>query len=233
LTNGTVRLGVSAQSDLSRGNTRTFRIVDNFEFLSTLLPESYCDPRSHAIHAGRQQQNWVYPITGSLQMTELIGAFLNLNQSGNLIGMWDASAAEQEIPTIVDVMEFTTKFTGGATPSVELTPKGKRFGVSKARFTTHNEREDYHRLRIIVKLPAKEWIPRTIAERRVVVDGVTVAGAPRNNAGGRMAGPSMRKASPATQIKSLVAEELAAEPTRELIEATIRFRNQARTLLVD
>jgi hypothetical protein len=43
----------------------------------------------------------------------------------------------------------------------------------------------------------------------------------------------MRNASPATQIKSLVAEELAAEPTRELIEATIRFRNQARTLLVD
>jgi hypothetical protein len=229
LSNGAVKLGLSAASDLNRVNTRTFRVVDSFEFLATILPEEYCSPNSYSIHASGSKKNWIYPISGSLGLTELIGTFLNLNQSGNLVSMTE-SASEVEVPTIVDVMLFTTKFTGGASPSVELTPVGKRFSLTRAQYTTTNERLDAHRLRIVVKLPASEWIPSTIAERRVITAGSLIGI-------GALPQPRMSKArgavSLATTMKALVAEQLAVEPTRELIEATIRYRNRASAVLAD
>ena len=108
LTNGNINLGLHASSDLLRGNKRTFRSVDNFEFLTTIVPERYCAPSSDfPIHTNRNQKNYLYPITGSLKLAELIGAFLNLNQSGNLVGLDEPG--KDLIPTISDTIGFTTK----------------------------------------------------------------------------------------------------------------------------
>ena len=217
LTNGKVNLGLQASSDLLRGNKRTFRIVDNFEFLATAVPERYCAPSpDFPIHAHRNQKNFLYPITGSLRLAELIGAFLNLNQSGNLVGLDEPG--KDLIPTISDTIGFTTKLTAGATPSIELTPVTNRFSLTKASLVNSNEREDFHQLRIIVKLPPEgPLVPMTIAERRAFD---TIGGLP---------GQTLM----AKRIKVLAVEELARQPDRELIEATIRFRERVRGFVVD
>jgi hypothetical protein len=222
VTNGTVKLGVTASNELVRGNTRTFRVVDSFEFLATLLEEAYCDPNQFPIHAQLSRPNMVYPIVGSLNLIELIGTFLNLNQWGNLVGLAEP-AAEREIPTIVDVIEFTTKVSGGASPTVELAPR-KQFWPTRATLATLNVREDLHRLRIVVKLPPKEWTPSTIAERRTLA-------AQRRTAAGERRTPVVT--SSARRIEASVAEELALQPSRELIEARIKFLKEARGIIIE
>lgn len=209
ITRGTVKLGLNASNNLTRVNNRTFRIVDNFEILATLVPKRYCEPSANfPIHANRDRRNYLYPITGSLKLWELVGSFLNLNQAGNLVGI---EKGEDFIPTLGDSIEFTTKFTAGATPSIELAPIVNRFTLTKANLTNSNSREDVHKLRIILKLPPEGPIaPRTIAEQRVF------AGVGR---------PSGRTAV-ARSIQALALEDLASRPDRELVEATIRLREQ-------
>jgi hypothetical protein len=229
LTNGTISLGVNASSDLLRGNNRTFRAVDNFELLATQAPAGYCEPNvDFPIHAHRKERNFIYPMTGSLKLVELIGAFLNLNQSGNLVGL-DPNGLDL-IPTISDTIAFTTKLTAGATPSISLTPKTalNRLSLTKAGLTTINEREDFHQLRIIVKLPPEgPLVLQTIAQRRAAAAASGFVG------GARAVGSISGKTAVARGIQALAVEELARQPDRELLEATIKFRERASGVFVD
>ena len=218
LSNGTVKLGLSAASDLIRGNNRTFRILDNFETLAVGLEEEYCGEDYYVNQQSEQYRNPVYPIAGSLKLGELIRTFLALAHKGNLVGMSD-TGADKEIPTLIDVMEFTTRLTGGATPRIELLPR-RSFSPVNAFVAHANTREDIHRIRVVVKLPTEEWIPRTASERRIVVTGgvVLVNNSPRTRT---------------TDIKVLVAQELAAQPGRELVEATIKARNRIGNVVLE
>jgi hypothetical protein len=223
ITNGTVKLNVQASNDLIRGNKREFRLVDSFEFLVSHVAD-VCDPRVFPIQAHRHERNIVYPITGSLGLAELVRTFLTLNQSGNLLG-FEAPPNQVEIPTIVETMTFTTQFVAGATPSIELAAR-RSFSPVKAHIGTTNTRKDLHKVVIVIKLPPNEWIPKTIAEKRVFVAPLGIAVVPGS--------PRLATTTQVTNsMKSVVAAELAAQPGRELIEATIQFRSRFGGALVD
>lgn len=157
LTRGTTKLGLSASNERERQNTRNFRVYDTFENAAVILPDRYCSEPAEG-------PNYLYPITGSLKRAEMIGTFLNLNQSGNLTG-------ENGVPRLADTVNFVTRFTGSAKPSIEIAPLGRSFEFVGASFDATGVREDKHQVIIVLTLPA-ETAPRkrSIAEQRFTIE---------------------------------------------------------------
>lgn len=154
LARGPLTVSTGAGSDKTRRNKRNFRIIDTFEKLTRLLPNRICD----AIEKG---ENAAYPITGSLGMGELIGTFLDLNQSGNLSG-------DKNIPTLSDTIEFTTIFNAGASGGLKLEPLGRHLRVTDSAIAIGAKREDKHNMTIALTLPPPggENLPSTLFEKR-------------------------------------------------------------------
>jgi hypothetical protein len=101
---GPLKLPLAAGADRERQNTRNFRISDTFGHLASKVSDEYC------VHASKEK-NWMYPITGHIGLAELVGTFLDLNQSGNL-----SPKEGKTVRTIADTIEFTTKISGSAKP---------------------------------------------------------------------------------------------------------------------
>jgi hypothetical protein len=157
---GPLKVGLKAGNERERQNKRNFRVVDTFEKLAVAVSDEYCT----GLSAGK---NWLYPITGSIRLDELVGAFLDLNQSGNLSGK-----EGKDLPTIADTIEFTTKLTGSASPSIELTPVGRGFELVKAGFGGDVSRTDVHTVVIVLSLPPEpkklSRTGRTNAQQRAI-----------------------------------------------------------------
>ena len=83
-----------------------------------------------------------------MDLAELIGTFLDLNQSGNLTGEKGSN-----VPTIADTIEFTTRFTGSVNPTVELSPVGRGLQLANAAFKADGTREDIHKVIVAIALP--------------------------------------------------------------------------------
>lgn len=141
---GPLKLPLTAGMDRERQNTRNFRISDRFGDLASKVSDDYC------VHATKEK-NWIYPITGHIGLAELVGTFLDLNQSGNL-----SPKEGKTVRTIADTIEFTTKISGSAKPSIELTPVGRGFQVTKAGLSFSGSREDVHKVIVALALPAEE-----------------------------------------------------------------------------
>lgn len=163
LTRRTTKLGLSASNERERQNTRNFRIYDSFENAAVILPNRYCTEPAQGPH-------YLYPITGSLKRAEMIGTFLNLNQSGNLTG-------ENGVPRLADTVHFLTRFTGSAKPSIEIAPLGRAYELVGASLDATGVREDKHQVIIVLTLPP-EAAPkkasgprkRSIAEQRFTIE---------------------------------------------------------------
>lgn len=153
-TRGTVKTGLTAGSERARENTRQFRITDSFENLVSIVPEEYCA-------AGGEGKNWIYPITGSIGMVELLGTFFTLTESGSLTG----GGKDKSDPVIADTIEFRTKFLGSVNPRVELSPLGRRFELVSAGFNADASREDTHKVIIAVSLPPEPQPAKTLMGR--------------------------------------------------------------------
>ncbi|HEX8666168.1 MAG TPA: hypothetical protein VF744_19305 [Beijerinckiaceae bacterium] len=218
-TRGKLTAGLAGSSTLDRNNIRNFGIADNFEDLVTLFNEDYCGPGSEngtePLH--RRTANIVYPVTGSLGLHELVGAFLNLNQSGNLIGLPNAPAEVSRLPTISESMKFTTTFTGGGSLGWTGVDHGERaWRLSKATFATANTREDVHTLRMVLKLPLEsEKRTRTVAEQRLAAAGVPIA----------------KPASVRDLVKQSAIVDLTLAAEKEYMETKILVGRDARVLL--
>ena len=175
---GTLSAGVGGGSVLNRKSIRDFMIADNFEDLITLFDERYCGPGSEngTRPEDRQTDNIVYPVVGALGLRELVGAFLNLNQSGNLVGLPNSPADVALLPTISEKMQFTTTFSGGGAAGFTRQNDDRRIlRLEKASFTTVSSRADYHTLRMVLKLPLETAArTRTIAEQRLAAAGVAM-----------------------------------------------------------
>jgi hypothetical protein len=161
LDRGPFKLGIGAGNERERQNIRNFRIADTFENLATKVGDDYCT------NPGKQK-NWLYPITGTIGLAELVGTFLDLNQSGNL-----APGEKVSVPVIADTIEFTTKFSGNANPSVELAAVGRDFQLVKANIGTKATRQDIHKVVIAMSLqppPAKgkATTPAASAQKRAI-----------------------------------------------------------------
>lgn len=157
VTRGVFNLGFRATSQLERENGRNFIISDTFEKLVTGLPTKYCKE----IVEGK---NWVYPITGTIGLQELVHTFLDLNESGALVGKEGG-----RVPTIADTIEFRTTFSAGATPSIELSAVGRAFQLTRASLAVDATREDKHKVIVTLSLPddPSERAPVRTAARTV------------------------------------------------------------------
>ena len=122
-TRGTFGLGLTGGNDRERHNARTFRISDNFLKLSVQVDDAFC--KQENLHV----PNYIYPITGSLNLFEMVGVFLDLNQSNNL------TAKDNNPPALSDNIQFVTKFSGSVNPSFEISPIGRSLEVAKAGLT--------------------------------------------------------------------------------------------------
>jgi len=151
LTRGTFGLVMSGAADRQRQNTRTFRVSDNFLGL-ILKGDDFCSQQD--VHTA----NYVYPITGSLNLVEMVGNFLDLNQSGNLTAKSDDGR-----PSTSDNIQFVTKLTGTVNPTIEISPLRNTIEVAKAGFTATAIREDKHSVIIVLTLPAEKTAKGRIA----------------------------------------------------------------------
>lgn len=151
---GPFLIGVSAQSDRSRQNVRTFRLVDIWDDLlrdditknTVGLQTKYtnakiCDPYE------KIQENLNQPITGKIGMKSQIATFYNLNETSNLVGL------ENEVPTVTDTLTFASLVRGSVTPSVTIGPLSDAFRLASISGTAEARRQDSHKVTIVIALP--------------------------------------------------------------------------------
>ncbi|WP_129505143.1 hypothetical protein [Bosea sp. Tri-54] len=217
--NGAASLGGNAGSKLVRDNFIQFRLSDVFENLVRYTHDGYCRDGGFTRTTLAEQKNpkLIYPITGSLGLDEIVGTFLNLNQSANLVGPADVPA-ESRFPTTLRRMEFTTQLSGGATASLAIAPRPYGGRITKTGFSNSNSRNDIHKLTVVLKLPPEApVVPATIAELRLSGD------IPRAAPGERIT----------DIVTTLALKDLRRSQDNELAEATIRARRAQAERLTD
>lgn len=149
LSGGVLSAGVGAGLDLSRQNLRAFPLNDTFASLLIKLSRSQCDQ----IETG---ENWVYPIRGSIGLAEMVDTFIDLNETGAL------AKGDNDSPTIIDTLEFTTTLALSAHPSLVLNAAGRRWQPTKITASetgVHVGRTDKNKITVafseeIVKAPS-------------------------------------------------------------------------------
>jgi hypothetical protein len=136
-----VTLGLTAKFDRQRQNEWTFTITDKFGDLVQKTDESYC------VNYTVAAENYVYPITGKVGLSKLIKEFTLMSLFENLEAVnKDVSTVKAGPPSIVQQLQFTTEFDGGASPKIVFTPKGTPFQASDATFPLLVSRKDTHQL---------------------------------------------------------------------------------------
>jgi len=134
-------MGIGANADRVRQNTRTFAVTDTFKSLIQ-LPPHYCDSR---LTGGNRNyvvgENPIYPIAGRIGADRLVRDFIELSLFGGLAGPKDG-----EPPTLVDQLEFSTTISSTLSPKVTFSPVGTSFSVTDASITGHVSRRDLHKM---------------------------------------------------------------------------------------
>jgi hypothetical protein len=135
-TNASGTVGFGAGLDRQRQNTRTFTVTDTFGNLVKKLPRNVC--------AGQVKgENYIYPMTGTIGINNMIQDFVFLSLFGNLAGKAEAPDGP---PTMVDALEFQTFLSGNASPTITFSPVGKALSVSNASLTGTISRKDLHKV---------------------------------------------------------------------------------------
>lgn len=153
---GSLNYGFSLGLDLTRQNINSFLITDTFQNLLIGLPVGYCSNSWSS-----KDRNFIYPITGNIGLNRTFSEFLTLSLFGNLAAKDDKGPA-----TTSHSLEFTTKWSGSSTPSLEFTPAGLGTVLKSASLTGSASREDKHKVIIGLSIPTKQFGPS--AERLTV-----------------------------------------------------------------
>ncbi|SFJ38522.1 hypothetical protein [Methylobacterium brachiatum] len=154
-TRGTDTIGFALVDNHQRQNIRTHTSRDTFEGVLVYVDDVYCKDRPTV-------PNFDYPIAGRpSRLDEMVTTFLNLNQSGNLVGK-----EKLDTPTMADDLQFTTKKMAGITPGFTYSPMGRIFELAGASGSLSASREDLHRVTIVLALPppGSKPTPLTLAE---------------------------------------------------------------------
>jgi hypothetical protein len=128
-----LKLDLTASAEKTRKNTRSFRIIEDLN----KLYDAKC-PRE------AMRANWVYPITGSTGLSEVVSTFIKLEKLGNLQHQPPANFKDGENVVFSDVLKFTTTLDATMTPTLTLTPVVGRFKVTNASITGEAKRMDIH-----------------------------------------------------------------------------------------
>jgi hypothetical protein len=148
-----VTLGLVGNFDRQRQSELSFTITDNFGDLIQKIHEDYCT--NHLAEA-----NYVYPIAGRVGLDNVIKQFILMTLYENLDAPnKDVTALKPGPPTIVQQLQFTTLFSGGATPKIVFAPNGPQAQFSDVSFPVTISRKDTHQLTVglyLDKAGAKE-----------------------------------------------------------------------------
>jgi hypothetical protein len=131
--------GIGAGVDRTRENIRTFTLTDTFLGLTKV---TYCDG------TGVSGKNYMYPMTGTIGVYEMIHTFAYLAVLSNLSG------SNGGPPTMGDTIIFTTKLQGSAVPKLVFSPV-KALQVADASLNASASRADQHKLIVGLALPGK------------------------------------------------------------------------------
>ena len=175
LTNGTATVAIGAGFDRTRQNIRSFTITDNYSKLVNVMPDFYCNGQARV-------RNYVYPITGTIGINEMIDTFVDLAlfeglapkpasaDAGKGTALVTAFAAMKKkaapsappAPPLLamgDTIVFTTKLSGSAIPKVVFTAVGRGLSVADANLNASASRTDVHQVIVAMSVPAPQPLP--------------------------------------------------------------------------
>jgi hypothetical protein len=146
----TFSASIGANFDRMRENTRTFTISDTFSGLFTKIPPKYCQNITEG-------KNYLYPVTGTIGVDEMIRTFVALTLFGDLMSEEDSPSDDAKAasgpPTMGDTLKFTTTVALSPTPMITLTPIGTALQIANANLMAKASREDMHEVIVALALP--------------------------------------------------------------------------------
>jgi hypothetical protein len=147
ITNGTAGIILGGSSELMRDNQRHFAIADTFGDL--LFDEKMKCDRDY------RPENFVYPISGSVGLREVIDTFIELNEDKPL-----SEIDKTDKTLFADTLKFTTTLSGSATPHVQIDPIGTQFGLaSPTNIGLSASRADTHTLTVGLAMGPPQTVP--------------------------------------------------------------------------
>ena len=157
--------------DRTRDNKRTFTISDPWIKLITTPQENINRWCPHFVRAN----NYVYPITGKIGVDEMIHTFVGLSYK-DLTADGSSSNSTTETAkaaTMSDQLTFTTKISGGATPSVTFAKIPQGLSVQNGSLGLTASRQDAHEVTIGLSLPVTKAPAGTAASSLLVTASST------------------------------------------------------------
>jgi hypothetical protein len=146
---GRFDLGLSnGNSDLMREAHRRFTIVDTFSELKQVVKRAKCSQEA-------LQSRFLYPITGSIGLNEVIGTAISIDQ----LGMFETldggpTTVGGQAAVFSDELTYTTEFDSPTvTPTVTLNEIPGVFRLTKASASAYATRKDAHKLTLALALP--------------------------------------------------------------------------------
>ncbi|MEM7215347.1 MAG: hypothetical protein AAF423_07365 [Pseudomonadota bacterium] len=139
------QLSLNGKFERQRQSQRRFRNVESLDTLAsadfgiTLDKKQSCSDPSSKHETVKRTENYVYPITGSIGMEEILIAYSNLVEFAELQSEFS------------DELTFTTTVQGGADPSITLGGSNLR----EASVKLSNQRIDKHQLNIALLEPVE------------------------------------------------------------------------------
>lgn len=158
---GTLKTNVGGGFKGQRNTSRNFKLIDVFGDMLVNRPTiRECNALRRPPHKPRAP-NTAYPMTGSLNLREILDTFISLTQSANLVGNF---VDKRDVPTFSETMIFTTTISAGVAPTLELEPLGRSLEISNAKAGFGSSRLDVHKLTLTLTLPPQGKL--TVAQQR-------------------------------------------------------------------
>jgi GR25 family glycosyltransferase involved in LPS biosynthesis len=143
VTNGTFGLTLGATSDRQRQTIRNFRVSDTFGELRMM---TLCN------NPDQSANNYIYPVTGSIGLDEVVRTFVDLNEFNRL-----SATDTSKVPVLADTFSFLTMISGTATPTLTLVPAHPgRFNLTSASIPLTASRRDTHKVVVAMSLPIQK-----------------------------------------------------------------------------
>lgn len=146
-TAGSAGFGTTAGLKKTRAAQRKFSMQETFDDLRKLrCNNGEFFPDGHEYESTRKK--FIYPLTGSISMDEIMNSFIDLAALGN----------RQSGSTFTDTLTFTTKLNGDINGNVTLTSFPlEKFRLANATAKYAADRQDVHKVTITLAFPVVEF----------------------------------------------------------------------------
>jgi hypothetical protein len=153
---------LTGSSTRTRKNKRDFRIIERLMELN----EEVCWEGARA--------NWVYPITGSIGLDEVIRTYVDLE----LLTRFRQDNSKKfngKLPVVFsEELTFTTEFGGGIQPTLELATIAGKFRLTNATIFGEAKRKDIHSVTVAL---AQDGVIDPMARQFMMMDSRGIAAA--------------------------------------------------------